>query len=96
LRSAEERVGCYLVSLLGSSDANITVRLPIEKHLLASQLGMTRETFSRTLSGMARFGMLVRGETVQVANAAAARARFPLDPLIDGPEPILPLKDRKD
>ena len=96
LRSAEERVGCYLVSLLGSSDADITVRLPIEKHLLASQLGMTRETFSRTLSGMARFGMLVRGDTVQVANAAAARARFPLDPLIDGPEPILPLQDRKD
>jgi CRP/FNR family transcriptional activator FtrB len=45
---------------------------------------------------MARFGMLVRGDTVQVANAAAARARFPLDPLIDGPEPILPLQDRKD
>ena len=95
LRSAEERVGCYLVSLLGASVADITVRLPIEKHLIASQLGMTRETFSRALSGMARFGMLVRGDTVQVANAAAARARFPIDPLIDGSEPIIPLQDRK-
>jgi CRP/FNR family transcriptional activator FtrB len=95
LRSTEERVGCYLVSLLGSSDTDIIVRLPVEKHLIASQLGMTRETFSRALSGMARFGMLVRGETVQVANAAVARAHFPLDPLIDGSEPISPLEDRK-
>lgn len=95
LRSTEERVGCYLVSLLGSSDTDIIVRLPVEKHVIASQLSMTRETFSRALSGMARFGMLVRGETVQVANAAAARAHFPLDPLIDGSEPISPLQDRK-
>jgi CRP/FNR family transcriptional activator FtrB len=95
LRSTEERVGCYLVSLLGSSDTDITIRLPVEKHLIASQLGMTRETFSRALSGMARFGMLVRGETVHVANPAATRAHFPLDPLIDGSEPILTLQDRK-
>ena len=56
---------------------------------------MTRETFSRALSGMARFGMVVRGDTVHVANVAAARARFPLDPLIDGSEPIIPLQEGK-
>jgi len=88
LRSAEERVGCYLVAMLGPSDTNITLRLPIEKHLIASQLGMTRETFSRALSGMAKFGVLVRGEVVHIECAAAARVRFPLDPLIDGGEPI--------
>jgi CRP/FNR family transcriptional activator FtrB len=80
--------------LLGSTDTDIIVRLPVEKHLIASQLGMTRETFSRALSGMARFGMVVRGNTVQVATAKAARARFPLDPLIEGSEPITPLQDR--
>jgi CRP/FNR family transcriptional activator FtrB len=95
LRSTEERVGCYLVALLGSTDTDTIVRLPVEKHLIASQLGMTRETFSRALSGMARFGMFVHGDTIQVANAAAARARFPLDPLIDGLESITPLQDRK-
>lgn len=95
LRSAEERVGCYLVALFGSSDTDIIARLPVEKRLIASQLGMTRETFSRVLSGMARFGMVIRGETVQVVNAAAARAHFPLDPLIDGSELIAPLQDRK-
>ena len=95
LRSAEERVGCYLVSLLGSSDAEVTVRLPIEKHLIASQLGMTRETFSRALSSMARFGVNFRGDVMHVENAAIARAHFPLDPLIDGAEPIIPLQGRK-
>jgi len=95
LRCAEDRVGCYLVSLLGQADADIMVRLPVEKRLISSQLGMTRETFSRALSGMAKFGMLIRGDMMHVEDVAAARARFPLDPLIDGPEPIKPLQDRK-
>jgi CRP/FNR family transcriptional regulator, transcriptional activator FtrB len=90
LRSAEERVGCYLVSLLGESNTAITIRLPIEKGLVASQLGMTRETFSRALSGMAKFGIVVRGEIIHIADSTAARTRFPLDPLIDGLEPIKP------
>ena len=93
LRTAEERVGCYLVALLDRADADRTdaggtVRLPLEKRLIASQLGMTRETFSRCLSGMARFGMRIHGDVLLVEDEAAARARFPLDPLIDGAESI--------
>jgi len=95
LRSAEERVGCYLVALLGQSDGDIAVRLPIEKRLIASQLGMRRETFSRVLAGMAKFGIVIHGDVMRIADAAAARARFPLEPLIDGPEPIKPLRHRK-
>lgn len=95
LRSAEERIGSYLVSLLGQSDGNIVIQLPIEKRLIASQLGMTRETFSRGLAGMAKFGILSRGDAIHVEDAAAARVRFPLDPLIDGPEPTKPLQERK-
>jgi CRP/FNR family transcriptional activator FtrB len=92
LRSAEERVGCYLVALLGQDDRVTTIKLPIEKHLIASQLGMTRETFSRALSGMPKFGMRAVGEVLHVHDAAAARARFVLDPLIDGAEHIVPLR----
>lgn len=95
LRSAEERVGCYLVGLLESAGSATTIQLPSGKRLIASQLGMTPETLSRALAGMARFGMIIRGNSVHVENAAAARARFALDPLIDGPGPILPLQDRK-
>lgn len=95
LRSAEERVGCYLVSQLGQSNTDIAIRLPIEKRLIASQLGMTRETFSRILSGMTKFGIIIRGEVMHIENATAARARFPLDALIDGPEPIALPRDMK-
>ncbi|MBS0558680.1 MAG: helix-turn-helix domain-containing protein [Proteobacteria bacterium] len=68
-----------------------TVRLPMSKASLASQLGMTRETFSRALSGLARHGIRIEGGGVTITDIAAAQARFPLDPLIDAPEPILPL-----
>jgi CRP/FNR family transcriptional activator FtrB len=95
LRSAEERVGCYLMSLIGHASTDIAIRLPIEKRLIASQLGMTRETFSRALSAMAKFGIAIHGDVMHIADATTARSRFPLDPLIDGPEPIAPLHHRK-
>ncbi len=87
LRNADERVGCYIVTLLPeAADGSTEIRLPLAKALIASQLGMTRETFSRTLAGLKRHGMEVRGETLRIASAAALRAVFPLEPLIDGSE----------
>lgn len=91
LRSAEERVGCYLLGLLQEAAPNGPIRLPMEKRLIAWQLGMTRETFSRILSTMERYGLQISGELVEVADAAPLRARFKLDLQIDGPEPIMPL-----
>ncbi len=91
LRSAEERVGCYLLRLAGHAAPGAKVRLPLEKWLIASELGMTRETFSRTLATLPRHGLRVEGELVVLDNPEAARARFALDPLIDGDEPFHPL-----
>jgi len=97
LRSAEERVGRYLLSLVEAAATADAVRLPLEKRLIASQLGMTRETFSRTLAAMARHGLRITGDVVNVEDLATARARFPQDPLIDGPESIVPLpRERPD
>jgi CRP/FNR family transcriptional activator FtrB len=90
LRSAEERIGCYLLRLAEAS-AGRPVRLPHEKRLIASQLGMTRETLSRALPVIARHGLRVEGDTLHVEDLTAARAAFPLDPLIDGAELISPL-----
>lgn len=90
LRSAEERVGAYLLALREEHGEG-ELRLPLEKRLIASQLGMTRETFSRVLPSMARHGLRVSGDVLQVTDLAAARAAFPWDPLIDGQEPITPL-----
>lgn len=89
LRSAEERVGAYLLNLTENS-AQTKVRLPLEKRMIASQLGMTRETLSRALSAVSKSGIIVQGDLVTITDRAAARARFPLDPLIDGAEPVRP------
>ena len=80
LRSAEERVGCYLVALLQRDDRAVPLRLPIDKKEIASQLGMSREVFSRALSGMEKFGMRVVGKVLEVDDAAAAQARFRVRP----------------
>lgn len=95
LRSAEERVGCYLLALFQREDHAGPLTLPIDKREIASQLGMTREAFSRALSGMEKFGMRVVGKVLEVEDAVAAKARFALDPLIDGFEPIVPLQARR-
>jgi CRP/FNR family transcriptional activator FtrB len=90
LRSAEERIGCYLLRLAEKSGGQL-VRLPHEKRLIASQLGMTRETLSRALPLMAAHGLRVEGDLLHVDDLGAARAAFTLDPLIDGVETIAPL-----
>jgi CRP/FNR family transcriptional regulator, transcriptional activator FtrB len=90
LRSAEERIAAYLLQLADGTSEK--VKLPLGKALIASQLGVTRETFSRTLQAVARHGIRVDGDTVTVTDFAAAEARFPLDPLIDGAETITPLR----
>ena len=91
LRSAEERVGCYLLRLAESVPPGAPARLPMEKRLIASELGMTRETFSRSLAAVARRGIHVEGDLVALEDATTARARFTLDLLIDGPETLTPL-----
>lgn len=95
LRPAEERVGCYLLALVERHAPATAIRLPLEKRLIAGQLGMTRETFSRTLAAMARHGLRVAGDTLEVTDATALRARFRLDPLIDAPEPVEPMAPRR-
>jgi CRP/FNR family transcriptional activator FtrB len=91
LRSAEERVGCYLLGLLHGTDLQTPVRLPVEKRRIAWQLGMTRETLSRTLAVLPRYGLCVVGDTIEVTDVAAMQARFHLDAMIDAAEPIVPL-----
>jgi CRP/FNR family transcriptional regulator, transcriptional activator FtrB len=90
LRSAEERVGAYLLRRHGSTPG-LPARLLLNKRQIASELGMTRETFSRSLSNVARHGLAIDGDLVVVADPEAAHARFGLDPLIDGAEIIQPL-----
>jgi CRP/FNR family transcriptional regulator, transcriptional activator FtrB len=88
LRDTRARVGCYLLTLAAQQGTPGQAVLPYEKSLIASELGMTRESFSRALSVLKRHGVAVKGDRITVEDEhRLARACQP-DPLIDDPEQI--------
>lgn len=89
LRSASQRVGCYVLSLSGRQGTPEKAVLPYEKNLIASELGITRESFSRALSGLEKHGARIDGQTVWIDDAARLAEECVPDPLIDDQELIL-------
>lgn len=61
-RTAEERIGWFLVSLLGRSpvqpDKRPVIALPMSRQDIADHLGLTIETVSRTLTKLSREGAI--------------------------------------
>ncbi len=86
LRSSTQRVGCYILALSKRQGTPDRVILPYEKNLIASKLGITRESFSRALSVLQKEGIAVKGEAITILDAARLGAVSGPDPLIDGPE----------
>ena len=86
LRTAPERAGCYLVALSKRQGTPHRAVLPYEKNLIASELGMTRESFSRALAALQTHGVTVQGDTILIQDAERLATACGLDPLIDGPE----------
>ena len=86
LRSSTERVGCYILALSQRQGTPDRAILPYEKNLIASELGITRESFSRALSILQKQGIAVRGERIEIRNRSRLVAASRPDPLIDGPE----------
>jgi CRP/FNR family transcriptional activator FtrB len=91
LRTTTERVGCYLLNLARRQGTPHKAVLPYEKNLVASELGMTRESFSRALAALQAEGIAVDGETISIADPKGLAAAVGLDPLIDGTENAAPL-----
>jgi CRP/FNR family transcriptional activator FtrB len=87
LRSTTQRVGCYILALSASQSTPGRATLPYEKNLIASELGMTRESFSRALSGLEEAGIKVDGQTIWIVDPERLSKECALDPLIDGPDP---------
>ena len=73
LKSTTERVVDFLIKLSSSSYGPATVRLPMEKALIAARLGMQPETFSRALAKLRRYGVSCDGADVVIADMAALR-----------------------
>ncbi|MGP0061569.1 MAG: helix-turn-helix domain-containing protein [Beijerinckiaceae bacterium] len=92
LRTATERVGCYLLALSRRQGTPHRAILPYEKNLIASELGITRESFSRALSALQAEGITVQGETITIRDAKHLAAACGLDPLIDDPDLSLQLQ----
>jgi CRP/FNR family transcriptional activator FtrB len=60
------------------------VILPYEKNLIASQLGITRESFSRALASLQKLGSIdVQGETIIIRDATRLSEACSPDPLMD-------------
>jgi len=93
LRNGTERVGCYLLLLSKRQGTPHRAILPYEKNLIASELGMTRESFSRALLALQAEGVTVQDETITIRDAKRLANASGLDPLIDGPESSLPWAD---
>lgn len=84
LRTAIQRVGSYILALSARQGATDRVQLLYEKNLIASELGITPESFSRALSGLERNSIRVEGKTIVICNRANLIAQSEPDPLIDG------------
>lgn len=87
LRSAAERVGCYILVLSERQGTPDRAILPYEKHMIASELGMTRESFSRALKALAKAGIVVTGQEVVIHDRARLAEIALPDPMIDPPYP---------
>lgn len=88
LRSATERVGCYLLALSSRQGTPDRAVLPYEKALIASELGITRESFSRALAALEASGVRVRGSAISIGDRERLAAACQPDILIDGIEPL--------
>lgn len=65
---AAQRIGCFILRLSNYTESKIKIDLPYDKTLIASYLGMKRETFSRGLNELKSVGVTVEGHTLFVDN----------------------------
>ena len=86
LRTSTQRVGCYLLALSKRQGTPDRAVLPFEKTLIASELGITRESFSRALSSLSNSGIRVNGQTVVIHDAPRLAAECGFNPVTDGPD----------
>ena len=62
-----QRVGCFLLHLHDTqSPTEMALTLPIEKHVIATYLGMKPESFSRSLLQLKAHGVTVRGNVIAI------------------------------
>lgn len=86
LRDSRERVAAYLLRLSRKAGQAEQFMLPVEKRVIASQLGMTAESLSRCLRSLSDEGVSVSGQSVVIRDRAQLAAVAGPDVLLDGPD----------
>ena len=72
IKSPMQRVGYYfLTKHVEAGHDNLEFALPFKKHVIANYLGMTPETFSRTLKQMKAIGISVSDDVIRMKDAFA-------------------------
>jgi CRP/FNR family transcriptional activator FtrB len=69
MRSSTERLGNWLLSMAQRSGSN-EFELPLEKRKLASFLGMTPESYSRSIAVLEKHGVRSHGSRIVIADPA--------------------------
>ncbi len=64
--NAPKRIACFILRLCDKKKGKVQVQLPYEKMLIASYLGMKRETFSRGLYELELQGVRVDGNIIYI------------------------------
>ncbi len=87
LRGGAERLANYLLTLRAAQQSERRVRLPHEKRVLASLLGMTAENLSRAFAALQKHGVVVHGAEVVLQDIRELERLAKPDPLIDNHAP---------
>lgn len=87
LRNARERLAAWILRESMHLGGAAGFLLPVEKRRLASYLGITAESLSRSIRGLREDGVRIDGARVTITDMARLVALAGPDPLIDDPEP---------
>ena len=71
--TASARLADFILNLVGPGGGAKIATLPYEKQMIAAQLGITPESFSRTLGQLRSYGVTVTKNHVEVADTALLR-----------------------
>lgn len=71
MRTGIERLAGWIIDNAEPAPAGLVVRLPFEKVKLASFLGMTRESLSRSFAALGAHGVTVAGRTITCSDPGA-------------------------
>ncbi|KAB2917389.1 MAG: helix-turn-helix domain-containing protein [Hyphomicrobiaceae bacterium] len=66
-----ERLVAWVLAMHMKADSSAEIRLPYDKSVLASRLGMAKETLSRDLARLAGWGVTVRGRRLTIEDPQA-------------------------